>query len=107
MVLFAVDQLQTEVLEIRLVDPRVNDSCVHVLVLLVLVIELLVSLLALDVNAVQMPFLHLTGQVLERRACIVLNDRLGEPERLGLAAVAAHGKLEVGNSLLGPLELDN
>lgn len=76
LVLAAVNELQTEVLELGLVDPGVDDTIVHVLVFLVLVIELLVRFLALNVDTVQVPFFNLACQFLEGKTSIVLQPRL-------------------------------
>lgn len=79
--------------------------CVHVLVLQVLVALLLVGLLTLNIYVVLVKILDLTRQGLQRCAGLILNDGLGEPEGLRLAALTAHGQLEVRHTLLRPLEL--
>ena len=65
MILSAIYKFQAEIFEIRLlVDPGMNDPIVHVFVLFVFLVELLICLLALDVNSIQVPFLYLARQFL-------------------------------------------
>lgn len=76
LILATVNKFQAEVFELRLVDPRMNDAVVHILVFLVLVVELLVRLLALNVDAVHLPLFNLACQLLEGKASIILEPRL-------------------------------
>lgn len=76
LILATVNKFQAEVFELRLVDPRMNDAVVHILVFLVLVVELLVRLLALNVDAVHLPLFDLACQLLEGKASIILEPRL-------------------------------
>lgn len=105
--LLAVDELEREVLHVRLVDPRVNVAHTHIFIFLVLVVKLLICFLTLNIYAVEMEFFTLTRLIAQLRTSLVLDHVLGEPEGLGVAAVAAHGEFEVGDSLLGALELDD
>lgn len=76
LILATVNKFQAEVFELRLVDPRMNDAVVHILVFLVLVVELLVRLLALNVDAVHLPLFNLACQLLEGKASVILEPRL-------------------------------
>lgn len=76
LILATVNKFQAEVFELRLVDPRMNDAVVHILVFLVLVVELLVRLLTLNVDAVHLPLFNLACQLLEGKASIILEPRL-------------------------------
>lgn len=76
LILATVNKFQAEVFELRLVNPRMNDAVVHILVFLVLVVELLVRLLALNVDAVHLPLFDLACQLLEGKASIILEPRL-------------------------------
>lgn len=76
LILATVNKFQAEVFELRLVDPRMNDAVVHILVFLVLVVELLVRLLALNVDAVHLPLFDLACQLLEGKASVILEPRL-------------------------------
>lgn len=76
LILATVNKFQAEVFELRLVNPRMNDAVVHILVFLVLVVELLVRLLALNVDAVHLPLFNLACQLLEGKASIILEPRL-------------------------------
>lgn len=76
LILATVNKFQAEVFELRLVNPRMNDAVVHILVFLVLVVELLVRLLALNVDAVHLPLFDLACQLLEGKASVILEPRL-------------------------------
>lgn len=76
LILATVNKFQAEVFELRLVDPRMNDAVVHILVFLVLVVELLVRLLTLNVDAVHLPLFDLACQLLEGKASVILEPRL-------------------------------
>lgn len=76
LILATVNKFQAEVFELRLVDPRMNDAVVHILVFLVLVVELLVRLLTLNVDAVHLPLFNLACQLLEGKASVILEPRL-------------------------------
>lgn len=76
LILATVNKFQAEVFELRLVNPRMNDAVVHILVFLVLVVELLVRLLTLNVDAVHLPLFNLACQLLEGKASIILEPRL-------------------------------
>lgn len=76
LILATVNKFQAEVFELRLVNPRMNDAVVHILVFLVLVVELLVRLLALNVDAVHLPLFNLACQLLEGKASVILEPRL-------------------------------
>ena len=76
LILATVNKFQAEVFELRLVDPRMNDAVVHILVFLVLVVELLVRLLTLNVDAVHLPLFNLACQLLEGKASVILESRL-------------------------------
>lgn len=76
LILATVNKFQAEVFELRLVNPRMNDAVVHILVFLVLVVELLVRLLTLNVDAVHLPLFNLACQLLEGKASVILEPRL-------------------------------
>ena len=58
--LLAVDELEREVLHVRLVHPRVNVYHAHIFILLILVVQLFVCFLTLDIYSVEVELFSLT-----------------------------------------------
>ena len=106
LVFLTVNQLQTKILHVGLIDPRVYNTLSHIFIFFILIIKLLISFLTLNVNSIHVPFFNLASKILQRLTCIFIYYCLRKPKWLSFATETTHCKLKVAHTLLCPLKLN-